>query len=385
MFPKNKDSPNAQASKKENSDNSKKEKENMSTRELTLSVNAIHKKLYGNEKDGFLYQLEGRTTALEKTLKELKDSLNKGLEDLNKKLEVHSEDIRYLKKNLPEASNKVDTKMKGLVDFNTEHSLNIRKFQEDYKITVDKQLKVLDQAVKKNEEEQAKLMSEAKDNLKKLKTDIRKLELNDGNNSSENGSVSSASSTESHLCSEISEVAFNTRFQNRILVRFDQNFHRNKTLSKRVTEAFKTLAPGANPKKYHAMLEKISKFSNSTTNQTALLLVRPSSREELINFLRSNRSKETGFRFTSFIHHQTRLKKRVLGTISKKMCEAKPKSACVPRFSLRAYLIVEEADGKRNWLTYSEVVKNPLYLDHITEAERDEFREICQDSKILLF
>ena len=121
MFPKNKDSPNAQASKKENSDNSKKEKENMSTRELTLSVNAIHKKLYGNEKDGFLYQLEGRTTALEKTLKELKDSLNKGLEDLNKKLEVHSEDIRYLKKNLPEASNKVDTKMKGLVDFNTEH------------------------------------------------------------------------------------------------------------------------------------------------------------------------------------------------------------------------------------------------------------------------
>ena len=178
-----------------------------------------------------------------------------------------------------------------------------------------------------------------------------------------------------NLSSEMTEVAFNTKYQNRILLKLDPGFHANKSLKNRLINSLKVLSPGCNINELLNAVEEMSVFSKRDKN-ILLLELRPSYRNDFLSFLKEHRTKESQFKFISFIHHTTRLKKNVLGHISKKMCNEVKGRACVPRYSLRANLVIQESEtGNRQWLSYKEVVTNESYMKYLTDQEKSEFRK----------
>ena len=151
-------------------------------------------------------------------------------------------------------------------------------------------------------------------------------------------------------------------------------------------KAFRILTSNSiNVRDIEAMIKKTSVFSRRGQD-TLLIQLRPERRHEMIQLLRSNRTKESGFRFSAFLHKITRKKKFIMGMISKRMCQQKAASGCVPRFTNRAYLVVQEdSQSPRTWLTYHETMTDPTYFGHLTLEQQQTVKNVCRGLKALHF
>ena len=204
--------------------------------------------------------------------------------------------------------------------------------------------------------------------------------------SSSNGSLASSVSNQSHSSRQMKieeneEIAFNFRNQNKILLKLDEEVPQGADLVNEVRKKLKSLSPKSNA--ISDMMKNINSVNIFSSQKRDILCVKvnPTYRATLLEFIRSNRQREVKFRFMAFLHPRTRLKKKILGKIATKMCQAVPSSACIPRFTHKAQMVLQEnAQADKEWKSFDQIMKNKEYTKHLTHEDIATFKDLCQQN-----
>ena len=181
------------------------------------------------------------------------------------------------------------------------------------------------------------------------------------------------------------EIAYNVRNRNKIILKFDEPITGNTTPMEIVKTKLHELDPLAN---MYVVCQWIVYAKWNSNDQSSILIhINPTFRQQLCDFIVTNREREKTCRFVGFLHATTRAKKFLLGQISKKICENQPKGACTPRFTTKSMMVVIPPEGENNhkeWLKYDTVIQNPKYKKYLTEEDIENALKLCNDRASLL-
>ena len=220
-------------------------------------------------------------------------------------------------------------------------------------------------------------------NVKETKEHLQSL-INDQSNTKNNHKKSTMSQTSEilhHLSFEAKEVDCNQRNKEKLVIKLDKDFHPSLKPLQRVHETFKILSyPQRDQVDLMMNMIVSAKKVNKNSQNIVILQIHQESIEDMTSFLSANRLKEDKFQIKSFLTKDTRLKKGILGHIAKNMCLKKAGSACVPKFTNRAVMVIQK-DGsiERTWLKYHEVLLNEEYMEYFSEEDKAYFLKNCHD------